>query len=397
MGTTPDAPRPLDGLVVLDLTRLLPGGYCTLLLADLGADVVKVEEPGRGDYIRWSPPIADGQSALHRALNRGKRSVALNLKDPAGADVLRRLATRADVLVESFRPGVLDRLGIGHGSLREANPRLVTCAITGYGQDGPYRDRVGHDVNYLGYAGALGITGEAGGPPVIPGVQVGDLGGGGLPAALGILAALWERERTGAGRFVDVSMLDGVVSWLSMHAGAFLATGEEPARGAMPLNGAYACYRTYRCADGGYLAVGALEPQFWKALVTALAVPDLEHEQFAPPERQAQIVAELGAVFGTRTRDEWVAGLAGLEMCVGPVSTFGEAFADPHVTARGMVAEVDGRAVGPAGPLVFDGSRPGAMRPAPGLGEHTEAVLSEGGLSAEEVADLVARGVAAVV
>jgi alpha-methylacyl-CoA racemase len=182
-----------------------------------------------------------------------------------------------------------------------------------------------------------------------------------------------------------------------MHAGAFLATGEEPARGAMPLNGAYACYRTYRCADGGYLAVGALEPQFWKALVTALAVPDLEHEQFAPPERQAQIVAELGAVFGTRTRDEWVAGLAGLEMCVGPVSTFGEAFADPHVTARGMVAEVDGRAVGPAGPLVFDGSRPGAMRPAPGLGEHTEAVLSEGGLSADEVADLVARGVAAVV
>src|SRR5947208_12415021 len=219
--------KPLAGTRILDLTRLLPGGYCTLLLADLGADVVKVEEPGRGDYIRWTPPLVEGQSAGHRALNRGKRSITLNLKSADGVALLHRLAERADVLVESFRPGVMDRLGAGFSSLREANPRLVYCAITGYGQEGPYRDRVGHDINYIGQGGVLGITGTAGGPPVVPGVQIGDLGGGGMAAALGILAALVERGGTGRGRFVDTAMLDGVVSWLTIHAGDFAATRQE--------------------------------------------------------------------------------------------------------------------------------------------------------------------------
>jgi crotonobetainyl-CoA:carnitine CoA-transferase CaiB-like acyl-CoA transferase len=382
---------PLAGVRVLDLTRLLPGGYCTLLLADLGAEVVKVEEPGRGDYLRWMAPMVEGEGAMHRALNRGKRSVILDLKHPEGPGVLGRLAARSDVLVESFRPGVLDRLGLGHEALRREHPGLVTCAITGYGQDGPYRDRVGHDLTYLGYGGIVGLTGEAGGPPVIPAVQIGDLGGGGT-AALGIVAALLERSRTARGRFVDVSMLDGVVSWLSVHAGAHLATGEEPERGRMPLSGGYACYRVYRAGDGRDLTVAALEPRFWAALCSALGLPELEAEQFGPPERQREIADRLQETFATRSRDEWLAALEPLEACVGPVNTFGEALDDPQVRHRGMVAEVGGRAVGPASPLRFDGGSATASRPAPGLGQHTTEVLAEAGFFDHEVAGLRARG-----
>ncbi|MDP9341165.1 MAG: CoA transferase [Actinomycetota bacterium] len=379
---------PLAATSVLDLTRLLPGGYCTLLLADLGADVVKVEEPGRGDYIRWTLPLVDGQSAAHRALNRGKRSVILNLKDPDGVRILHRLAERADVLVESFRPGVMDRLGAGFESLRAANPGLVYCAITGYGQDGPYRDRVGHDVNYIGQGGVLGITGPAGGPPVVPGVQIGDLAGGGMAAAIGILAALVERDRTGRGRFVDTAMLDGVVSWLTIHAGDFLATGEEPPRGGMRLSGGYACYRIYRCADGRYLTVGALEPKFWGALCEALGVPELVDVQYGPPERQREMAERLEAIFSGRSRDEWLETLSGLEVCVGPVNSLAEAFRDPQVVHRGMALET-----GPGSPFRFDGQQPQASRPAPGFGEHTAEVLTEIGVTEEELADLRARGV----
>jgi crotonobetainyl-CoA:carnitine CoA-transferase CaiB-like acyl-CoA transferase len=386
---------PLAGVRVLDLTRLLPGGYCTLLLADLGADVVKVEEPGRGDYLRWMAPMVDGEGAMHRALNRGKRSVVLDLKHPDGPSVLGGLAARSDVFVESFRPGVLDRLGLGHEALRREHPGLVTCAITGYGQDGPYRDRVGHDLNYLGYGGILGLTGDAGGPPVIPAVQIGDMGGGGMVAALGIVAALLERSRTGLGRFVDVSMLDGVVSWLSVHAGAYLATGEEPERGRMPLSGGSACYRVYRAGDGRDLTVAALEPRFWAALCTALGLPELEAEQFAPPERQREIADRLQQTFATRSRDEWLAVLEPLEACVGPVNTVGEALDDPQVRHRGMVAEVGDRAVGPASPLRFDGASGTASRPAPGLGQHTAEVLAEAGFSDHEIAGLQARGAVA--
>jgi alpha-methylacyl-CoA racemase len=385
---------PLSGVRVLDLTRLLPGGYCTLLLADLGADVVKVEEPGRGDYIRWTPPVVDGRSAGHMALNRGKRSITLNLKDPAGVDLLLRLADRADVVVESFRPGVLDRLGVGWEVLQEANGRLVYCAITGYGQDGPYRDRVGHDINYIGYGGLLGLSGERGGPPVLPPVQVGDLAGGGMAAAIGILAALLERDRTGRGRFVDTSMLDGVVSWLSIHAGAYLGTGEEPRSGEMPLSGAYACYRAYRCADDRWVTVGALEPQFWRALVTALGVPELEHEQYGRPERQREMTEQLQAIFETKGRGEWLAELEGLEACVGPVNSVGEALRDPQVEHRSLLAEVGGATVGPGSPFRFDGGQVQDARPAPEFGEHTDEVLAEIGMTAEQLADLRARGVA---
>ena len=364
-----------------------------MLLADLGAEVIKIEEPGKGDYIRWTPPLVDGESAAHRALNRGKRSVTLNLKHPEGVSLLQRLVEAADVLVESFRPGVMARLGVGYEVLSAVNPRLVYCAITGYGQDGPYRDLVGHDINYLGYGGVLSMTGSPGGPPVIPGVQVGDLGGGGMLAAIGILAALLDRSTTGRGRFVDTSMLDGVVSWLSIHAGDYLATGEAPGRGMAPLTGGYACYRVYRTADGGYLTVGALEPQFWEALCDRLGCPELIADQYAAPDRQAQMGERLQAIFATRSRAEWLDEFSDVPACVGPVNDLGEALDDPQVRHRGMVAEVEGGPVGPGPALKMSGLSGGELRPAPRLGQDTQEVLHSIGAEVPELEALRAHGV----
>ncbi|HEV7460252.1 MAG TPA: CoA transferase, partial [Solirubrobacteraceae bacterium] len=260
---------PLEGVRILDLSRLLPGGFCSLLLADLGADVLKVEDTGMGDYVRWAPPYYEGaedsaKSAMFLALNRNKRSIRINLKEEGGRHVLLRLVREYDVLLESFRPGVLDRLGVGYDRLREENPALVYCAITGYGQDGPYRDRSGHDMNYLGLIGLLGLTGDRDGPPVQAAGQVADLGGGALMAAVGILAALRERERSGQGQLVDVSMADGSLAWLAMVAGRYFADGVTPQRGDAELAGALVCYRPYACADG-WVTLGALEPKFWAA------------------------------------------------------------------------------------------------------------------------------------
>ena len=225
---------PLAGLRVLDLTRLLPGGFCSLLLADFGADVIKVEDTGPGDYVRWAPPYYEGAdhsagSALFLSLNRGKRSIRIDLKSAAGKDVLLRLVRETDVLIESFRPGVLDRLGVGYERLREENSALVYCAITGYGQDGPNRDRPGHDINYLGLNGILGLTGEADGPPVSAAAQIADLGGGALTAVAGILIALQERARSGQGQLVDCSMFDGSLSFLAMLAARDARRRQRPA------------------------------------------------------------------------------------------------------------------------------------------------------------------------
>jgi alpha-methylacyl-CoA racemase len=382
---------PHHGVRILDLTRLLPGNYCTLLLADLGADVIKVEEPGRGDYIRWMAPMVDGESAMHRALNRGKRSVTVNLKEREGAGLLKRMAAEADALVESFRPGVLDRLGVGYETLSEANPRLVYCAITGYGQDGPYRDRAGHDINYTGYAGVLHATGTPDGPPILPSVQVGDFGGG-MAGAVGILAALQGVERTGRGRFVDVSMLDVVASWGAVLAGWYLATGAVPERGRMPLSGGLACYRVYETGDGRYLAVGALEPQFWRALCERLGVPELI-DAHHDPARQDEVAARLQEIFRSRPRDEWVAELADLDTCVGPVNDMAEALGDPQAVHRGLVAEIGGGPVGPGPAIKFSGHPADRLRPAPGLGEHNEEILGSLGLGPEGIAALRDRGV----
>jgi crotonobetainyl-CoA:carnitine CoA-transferase CaiB-like acyl-CoA transferase len=392
----------LSDVRVLDLSRLLPGGFCSLLLADFGAEVLKVEDTGMGDYIRWSPPFYEGvdesaKSALFLALNRGKRSIRLDLKSEAGKEVLLRLAREYDVLLESFRPGVMERLGVGYERLRQENAGLVYCAISGYGQDGPFTARSGHDMNYLGLNGLLGLTGDADGAPVQPAGQIADLGGGALMAAFGIMAALRERERSGEGQLVDVSMFDGSLSWLAMVAAQYLADGAVPKRGGLPLAGGLICYRPYACRDG-WVTLGALEPKFWQEWCRGVGREDLVEKQFEPPGSEAH--AEVERIFLQRTREDWQAFASEHDCCLEPVLDLDEALDSELVRAREMVVDLD--QPGAAGPVRLLGvpvklSRtPGAPAgPGPALGEHTAEVLSALGYTDEQVTALLESGAAA--
>jgi alpha-methylacyl-CoA racemase len=391
----------LSDVKVLDLSRLLPGGFCSLLLADFGAEVLKVEDTGMGDYIRWSPPYHEGaddtaKSALFLALNRGKRSIRLDLKSDAGRDVLLRLARDYDVVLESFRPGVMERLGVGYERLREENPRLVYCAITGYGQDGPYTARSGHDMNYLGLNGLLGLSGDAGGPPVQAAGQIADVGGGALTAAFGILAALRERERSGEGQLVDVSMFDGSLAWLALVAARYLADGHKPARGGLELAGSLICYRPYACKDG-WVTLGALEPKFWQAWCRGVGREELIEKQFSPPGSEAH--AEVEQVFLTRTRDEWTEFASQHDCCLEPVLDLDEALDSELVRAREMVVRIDQPGtdgVDLLGVPVKLSRTPGAPAGSgPALGEHTREVLAAAGYSDAEIGALLESGAAA--
>jgi alpha-methylacyl-CoA racemase len=352
---------------------------------------VKLEDPAGGDYIRHLPPLAGAQSGAFRALNRNKRSLALDLKAEGGAAALLRLSRSFDVLVESFRPGVLDRLGAGHARLREENPRLVVCAITGYGQAGPYRDLAGHDINYCAIAGALALNGPADAPLPL-GVQVADVAGGAWVAVAGILAALHRRERTGAGAIVDVAMTEGALGMLAMPLGMSWASGEPLARGRDPLSGASACYRVYRTSDGRFVALGALEPRFFARFCEAVGRPDLAARQFDDGGRGP--VEELEALFATRTRDAWAALGREDDLCLTPVLEGEEPHRDPHLVARGVFGtSAQGGAAGYlATPVRVDGG-PAPARPAPELGADTGAVLAECGFTDGEIAELRARGV----
>ena len=401
---------PLAGVRVLDLSRLLPGGFCSLLLADFGADVLKVEDTGMGDYIRWSPPFYEGphesaRSALFLSLNRNKRSIRLDLKSEGGREALLRLVREYDVVLESFRPGVLDRLGVGYERMREENPGIVYCAISGYGQDGPKRDASGHDMNYLGLIGLLGLTGERGGPPVQAAGQIADLGGGALMAAFGILAALRERdgggrsgEGSGIGQLVDVSMSDGALSWLAMVAAAHFADGAVPRRGELPLAGALVCYRPYECADG-WVSLGALEPKFWQAFCRGVEREELVGAQFEGPGSDAH--AEVVAIFKERTRAQWEAFAREHDCCLEPVLELDEALSSELLAAREMVVEIDqpgaSAAIRQLGLPVKLDRTPGehARLPGPALGEHTEEVLTAAGYTQEQVAELLRCGAAA--
>jgi crotonobetainyl-CoA:carnitine CoA-transferase CaiB-like acyl-CoA transferase len=403
---------PLEGIRVLDLSRLLPGGFCSLLLGDFGADVLKVEDTGMGDYIRWSPPYYEGahetaKSALFLSLNRNKRSIRLDLKNERGREVLLRLVREYDVVLESFRPGVLDRLGVGYERMREENPGIVYCAISGYGQDGPKRDASGHDMNYLGLIGLLGLTGESGGEPVQAAGQIADLGGGALMAAFGILAALRERDGGGAGsnspgsgegQLVDVSMADGALSWLAMVAATYFADGNVPRRGELPLAGSLICYRPYECADG-WVTLGALEPKFWQGFCRGVGREELIAAQFERPGSASH--EQVKEIFKGRTRDQWEAFARENDCCLEPVLELDEALGSELVGAREMVVEIDqpgaDRAVRLLGVPVKLGRTPGdhARLPGPALGEHTEEVLRAAGYSEQEVAELLADGAAA--
>ncbi len=385
----------LEGIRVVDLSRLFPGPFATQLLADLGADVIKVEEPGRGDYMRGFAPVVRGESLFFLHLNRNKRSVALNLKHPEGRKALLALVDRADVVVESFRPGVMERLGLGPDELLARNPRLVYCSVTGYGREGPYADRAGHDLNYLGVAGALGLLRDDRGRPVMPHFQIGDVGGGGLNACIGILAALIARERTGRGQVVDAAMVDGVATWLT-YRWAHRQAGTPQTE--LHLTGRYPCYNVYEAADGKYVALAALEPQFWDRFCRRIGRPEWIEAQFAEGETRDRMMDELRALFRTRTRDEWVAELAEADCCATPVLELDELEEDPHWRARGLARPVEVPGWGVLRmlgfPLGLSATPPSVRRPPPRLGEHTREVLREAGLPEGEIEDLLASGAA---
>lgn len=388
--------KPLDNITVLDLTRLLPGAVATMMLGDFGADIIKIEEPGLGDPARQSRAGIKQPGAYFLATNRNKRSVTINLKHERGREVFLKLVEKADVVVEGFRPGVMDRLGIGYETLKSLNPRLIYCAITGYGQDGPYRLRAGHDANYLSVAGLLGVNGPKGGPPVLSGVQLADLAGGSLNAVIGVLLALQARARTGEGQFVDVSMMDGSLAMMFVPFASFLANGAQPERGNEGLSGRYACYQLYETKDGRYLSLGALEHKFWENACRVLGREDFIGKCFNHGA-QEEMIAAFREIFKTRTSAEWLAAFENVDTCVALVNDIAEMIEDPQVKHRGLIAEIEHPTEGrlkQIGPTVKLSATPGAMRlPPPRLGEHTREILKSLDYTDEMIESLAREGV----
>ena len=375
----------LSGITVIDLSRLLPGPYCSMILADHGARVIAVES---------KQFMADG--LFINTVNRNKEHMSLNLKSEVGKQIFLRLFEKADVMLEGFRPGVVDRLGVDYERMRKVNPKIIYCSITGYGQDGPMRDRVGHDVNYLSYAGVLNLIGEPDRPPSIPGMPIADIAAGGMNAAIGILLALFAREKTGRGQYIDISMTDGMVAFLPVALFFQQLTGQDPRRADAMLSHRYACYNTYETADGRYLSIGAVENRFWKTLCEHFGVPQYTSLQYDDSGRN-EILHFMRATFKKKTLAEWDAELADLEICYGRVQTFSEMLADPLFREREMILELAGRAgeKKPAiGVPVKLSQTPGSVRNAAvDFGESTGAILKELGYTEEEITLLARKDV----
>ncbi len=387
---------PLAGLRILDMSRLLPGPFGTQVLADFGADVIRVEDLRGSDGFRTAQPLRDGVSFRHMTLNRNKRSVALDLKSPAGLEAFRRLAAGADALLEQFRPGVMARLGLDYEALSAINPRLVYCSLSGFGQDGPLRDVVAHDPNYLALSGIMSLLGRRGSPPMPSGVQISDIVAG-LSAALAIMMALHERQATGRGRYIDVSLYDSAISTLVTAAAGYFGTGTAPSRGEDRHNGRYPMSDVYECSDGGHIAISAIEPHFWANLCKVFGHPEWLPHQYDDGETGHAIRAELTRIFLTRTRDEWFEALRDAEICISPVLSVAEALDAPHTRARGLVIDHVHPRAGRArllGNAIRMGAPTTVRRPAPELGEHTGEVLAEAGLSSPEIESLITAGAA---
>ncbi|MBM5810395.1 MAG: CoA transferase [Gammaproteobacteria bacterium] len=370
----------LSGLRVIDFSRHAPGPFCTMLLADFGADVIMVEQPpGQGRQLEDELGVGR-RERIFNPVRRNKRSIALDLKDPEQRADCLALLRDADIVVEGFRPGVAARLGIDYPTLRELNPRLIYCSITGYGQTGPYRDLVGHDLNYIAIGGLLGLVGQRGGPPAIPANVVGDYAGGGLFAAFAILAAVTARAATGAGQYIDMAMSDGVLALLGQAASEYLTSGTAPRPGEYFLNGALPCYSVYQTADGGWLSIACIEPWFWERLCRRLGCEQLIAGQF-DAARFPEMFTALRAAFRTKSRDAWFAELRKDDICVAPVLGLDEALRDPQNLARGMLVELPAPALGPVQQVGIApklSATPGSIRTLPPEpGEHTGQVLQE--------------------
>ena len=397
----------LEGIKVLDFCRNAPGMFCTMILADLGAEVLMVERPmdeTRSAYERVvagiQGPEDERRHASFNALQRNKRSIALNLKEPEAQDIFRQLAETTDVVVEGFRPGVMERLGAGYQQVREINPKAVYCSVSGYGQDGPYSQMAGHDINYISFAGFLGLVGESeAARPAIPMNLVADYAGGGLCGAVAVLAALLAREKTGTGQYLDIAMSEGVLYMLTGMISNMLAQGVSPKRGGTTLNGGAPYYNVYQTKDGGYLSIAAIEPWFWENLCRVIGREDLVPHQKASGPKREEIVRTLEVAFRSKTRDEWFEFLKDRNISVGKVYSLEEALDDPHAVHRGMVLEVEAPhlpegKVRQVGIPIHLSETPGAVRHlGPVTGEHTAEVMAALGFSDDRISQLQQRGV----
>lgn len=380
--------RCLDGIRVLDLSRLLPGPFLTMVLADMGADVIKIEAPVVGDYMRQIPPMKGKMSGRFLAVNRDKRSVVLNLKSEAGREALLRMVESADIVVESFRPGVMDKLGLSYSTLKSCNETIIVCSISGYGQDGPYKSRAGHDLNYIALAGVLAMGGETKGKPLMPGVQIADLAGGALWGATAVLGALVGREKSG-GRHLDISMTEGALALLAAELGNLDCGVDAPTRGQESLNGGLACYSVYKTADDKYLSVCPLEPKFWTAFNQAINRKCDLSELIAPPERQEEIRNEIADIIASKTRDAWSQILAEYDCCTEAVLELDELQEHPLHKSRNVfftVPSEGGEVLQVRTPV----GKAHAKHLAPTLGQHSEEIFREFGFSDGEIGELLA-------
>jgi alpha-methylacyl-CoA racemase len=385
---------PLTGIKVLDLTKLAPGPHCTMILGDLGADIIRIDEPGPptgrraqqagGGDVKAPRPSASPTNALAR----NKRSIGLNLKSGPGKEIYLRLAQRADIVVEEFRPGVAKRLGIDYEVLGVRNPRLIYCAITGFGQTGPFKNYVGHDLNYIATAGALSLMGPSNGLPAIPWNWLADYAGGGMHAVIGILAALVGRNQTGRGQYVDIAMLDGVMLLLAQALSAHFTSGRIPKRGTAPMDGAAPHYNRYVTKDEKIITIGSMEPWFYANLCRAMGCEEFMADQ-NNRDRWPEIYARFTEIFKTKTRDEWFDYLSKSDICVGKMLTLDELENDPQIKARNMIVEVEtpsGEKVKQVGISMKFSETPGTIRSvAPQMGEHTDPILMDLGYTPEQI------------
>lgn len=382
--------KPLEGIRIIDLSRYLPGPLATQILADFGAEVIKIEDRN-GELGRFLPPLIDNTSARFYTVNRNKKSMGLDLKKPEGKEIFKKLAAEADVVVDQFRPDVMNKLGLGYESLKEVNPRLIYCMITGYGLSGPMRDCAGHDVNYLNTAGVSELIGTEDGPPALSGVQIADTAGGSLYAVIAILLALAARNKTGKGQLCDVAMMDGALSLLSYTIGEWSGgNGTLPKRGGELLTGAYATYSIYECKDAKYVSLGAVEAKFWSSFCEKLG----KHE-WIPLQmdlaRQPEIKKELKTIMLGKTRDEWVEFFSDLDICFTPVLTLDEMVQHPQVLARDMVKTIrnfhgSGKDLVCTGVPVKLSETPGEAKLVfPEIGQHTDEILQSLGYSSTRI------------
>lgn len=387
---------PLEGVRILDLSRQLPGPLATQILADFGADVIKIEDTRAGDDFRSTAPAINGVAARHLELNRNKRGLSIDLKSPEGREVFLKLAKQSDVVFEQFRPGVVKRLGIDYESVREVNPRIVYCSLSGFGQEGPYRHLVAHDPNYLALSGVLSLIGQKGKEPALSGPQLADITAAHM-VTIGILMALRNAESTGTGDYLDISLFDSAFSLPVTALATYFGSGKAPSRGEERHNGKYPWADIYRTKDGGYITLAAIESHFYKNLCHELGRDDWADLQYAADDKQEEIRAEMSAIFASRTRDEWFALLKDKDVCMSPVLTIAEAADSEQVRARGNIVQHEHPLAGPtrllASPIRMRSGTPGIRMGAPALGEHSAAILASLGYGAEDVKRLIAAKV----